>query len=514
MRPWWSTPSTEYAPCTEISPVFPDASEEGASLHSTKQKGRFGLNIKARHWKERLFAIPGLSAGQELKKLYREAVRIAWPAALEGMLVSVISAVDMMMVGAIGPAAIAAVGLTAQPRMILLILVQALNIGTTALIARRRGAGNLKGVSACLDQAMYLSAFTGFVMTLAGLTLAEPLMRFAGANEETLGLSVGYFRIVSLGFIPVSLHLCVCAAFRGLGRTRVTMYTHLLANLVNVAFNYLLIGGRLGFPRLGVNGAAIATVTGSAAGSVLAIFFAANRERGFGYRLRRPAFDRDTLSSLAKVGVSTAMESGFLRIGFLLTNKIIASLGTLALAAYHIVSQVSALSFTLGDGISSAGVAMVGMSLGADDPVRARRSVYVARRLSVWLSLALMLVIFALRRGLAGMFTQDDAVIAAASAGFLVALTAIMPQNGRVVYAGCLRGAGDVQYVAVTSLIGVSILRPLLTWLFCFPLSEVFPGLQLSATGPWFAFLLDALLRNDLLARRVRGDAWTRVKLK
>lgn len=472
------------------------------------------MNSRGQRLTRRLLAIPGLTEGEELKGLYREAIRIAWPAALEGLLVSVISAADMMMVGAISPAAIAAVGLTSQPRMVLLILVQALNIGTTALVARRRGAGNERGIRACLDQAMYLSAIIGLVITLAGVILAEPLMRFAGANEDTLKLSVDYFRIISLGFIPVSLHLCVCAAFRGLGKTRVTMFTHLLANLLNVLFNYLLIGGRLGFPRLEVNGAAIATVIGSIGGSVLAIWFAVDQHTGFGYRLRKPKFDRDTLSGLAKVGGSTALESGFLRVGFLLTTKIIASLGTLALASYHIVSQVSTLSFTLGDGMASAGVAMVGMSLGAENPVRARRSVYVARRMSVWLSFALMLVIALLRRGLAGMFTGDPAVIAAASAGFLVAMLAIMPQNGRVVYAGCLRGAGDVRYVAVTSLIGVGILRPLLTWLFCFPLSGVFPSLQLSATGPWFAFLVDALVRNYLLARRVKGGAWTQVKLR
>ncbi len=470
--------------------------------------------MKVRQLLDRMVAVTGLGAGPELNALYREAIRIAWPAALEGLLVSIISAVDMMMVGAISPAAIAAVGLTSQPRMILLILSQALNIGTTALVARRRGAGNKKGVRACLDQAMYLSAFTGILITLAGYFLAEPLMRFAGANDETLQLAASYFRIISLGFIPVSLHLCVCAAFRGLGKTRVTMYTHLLANLVNVAFNFLLIGGRLGFPRLEVNGAAIATVLGSIAGGILAIWFAVDHETGFGYRLRKPRFDRDTMSGLFKVGGSAAMESGFLRIGFLITNKIIASLGTLALAAYHIVSQVSALSFTLGDGVASAGVAMVGMSLGAEDTAKARRSVYVARRLSVWLSFALMVVIAIARRGLAGLFTGDPAVIAAASVGFLVVMLSIMPQNGRVVYAGCLRGAGDVRYVAATSLIGVGILRPLLTWLFCFPLSDVFPSFQLSATGPWFAFLVDAVLRNYLLALRVKGGAWTRVKLR
>lgn len=472
------------------------------------------MRAQIKRWIRRMMEVPGLKAGPELQSLYRRAIRIAWPAALEGLLVSVISAADTMMVGAIGPAAIAAVGLTAQPRLILLILSQSLNVGTTALVARRRGAENYLGVRACLNQALYLSALIGVAITLAGLLLAEPFMRFAGANEDTLRLSVDYFRIISLGFVPVSIHLCICAAFRGLGKTRVTMYTHLLSNILNLTFNFLLIGGRLGFPRLEVKGAAIATVIGSVAGGLLALWFARDQHTGFGYRLRKPDFDRDTLSGLVRVGGSSMLESGFLRVGFLIINKVVASLGTLPLAAYHIVSQVSTLSFTLGDGIASAGVAMVGMSLGADNPARAKRSVYVVRRISVWVSIALMMVIFLLRRSLASLFTADAAVISAASMGFLVVALAIMPQNGRVVYAGCLRGAGDVKYVAATSLISVAILRPLFTWAFCFPLADIAPQLHLSATGPWLAFLLDALLRNYLLARRVEGDAWMRVQLR
>lgn len=89
----------------------------------------------------------------------------------------------------------------------------------------------------------------------------------------------------------------------------------------------------------------------------------------------------------------------------------------------------------------------------------------------------------------------------------------LLPQNGRVVYAGCLRGAGDVKYVALIALIGVGILRPALTWLFCFPLDLVFPALFLTATGPWFSFLIDAVVRNFLLARRIRSGVWTRMRL-
>ncbi len=449
-----------------------------------------------------------------LRSLYLSALHIAWPAALEGLLISVISSADTMMVGTIGPAAIAAVGLTSQPRMVMLILVQSLHIGTTAIIARRRGAGDVKGYRSCLEQSMYISLALGLIITAIGFILASPIMRLAGANQDTLGMSVDYFKIISLGFVFNSLQLCVCAAFRGLGKTRVTMVTHVISNVVNLVFNYLLIGGNFGFPRMGVQGAALATFIGGFAATCVALWFATRPDSAFHYRVRRPRFDMVTLEGLWKVGGSSALESFFLRAGFFVNNFIIASLGTAQFAAFHIVSQVTTLSFTLGDGISAAGVAMVGQSLGAGNEEGAKRAVFVTRRISLYSSVVLMALMFFFRRDLADLFTDDLLVIGAATAGLLVVIPAMIPQNGRVVCAGCLRGAGDVRYVAYTSFIGVTILRPLLTWLFCFPLAPLLPALYLQATGPWFSFLIDALVRNKLLADRVKSGHWTKLKLR
>ncbi len=454
----------------------------------------------------------GASAGQ-MRPMYRRALIIAWPAALEGLLISVISSADTMMVGAIGPAAIAAVGLTAQPRMILLIMAQSLSIGTMALVARRKGAGDTAGIRGALEQSLYIALALGLLMSLLGYFLAGPIMNLAGANADTLAYSTDYFRIISLGFVFSSAQLCISAAFRGLGKTRVTLLTNLLSNVLNLIFNYLLIGGRLGFPRLGVRGAAIATLIGTVASALLSFWFVMNRHSAFSFRFRLPRFDRATLSALSLIGSSSAAESGFLRLGFFITMRIIASLGTIAFAAFQIVSQVAGLSFTLCDGVAAAGVAMVGQSLGAGRQEDARRYITVVRHISVVVSLLLITAMLPLQRSLAALFTDDIQVIAAASAGFLVVIPALLPQNGRVVYAGCLRGAGDVRYVALIALVGVGVLRPLLTWLFCFPLAPVFPALFLAATGPWFSFLIDAMVRNYLLARRVRSGVWAHIKL-
>ncbi|MBO5502368.1 MAG: hypothetical protein J6A48_10130, partial [Clostridia bacterium] len=148
----------------------------------------------------------------EVKDLYRKTIAIAWPSTVEGALLSIIGSVDTMMVGTLGAAAIAAVGLTSQPRMIMLVLAQALCVGTTALCARRKGAHDQRGANSCLNQSLTIISVIGVLMTLIGYFGAEWLMKLGGANEDTMALSVTYFRVISLAFLPQCWQLCICAA--------------------------------------------------------------------------------------------------------------------------------------------------------------------------------------------------------------------------------------------------------------------------------------------------------------
>jgi Na+-driven multidrug efflux pump len=140
-------------------------------------------------------------------------------------------------------------------------------------------------------------------------------------------------------------------------------------------------------------------------------------------------------------------------------------------------------------------------------------NVKIARKLSIITSIVLMIAIFFTRRPIALLFTEDESIITAVSMAFLVVIAGMLPQNGRVVYSGCLRGAGDVKYVAAISLLSVTIMRPILTYLFCYPMNDVLPVLQLAVTGPWIAFVIDALVRASLLERRIARGKWLEIKL-
>lgn len=447
----------------------------------------------------------------KLKQLYKDTLAIAWPSTVEGALMSIIGSVDTMMVGTMGAAAIAAVGLTSQPRMIMLILAQAVCIGTTAMCARRKGAQDQQGANSCMNQSLAIITVIGILMTLIGYFGAPWLMQLGGANEDTMELSVAYFQIISLAFLPNCWQMCICAAMRSIGKTRVTMVTNITANLINVVLNYILINGKLGFPVLGVRGAAIATACGTVTASLICIGVVL-KKNGY-FHLALPRFDRKTLSGLTKVGSSSMIESGCLRIGFLILARLIAGIGTNAFAAYQIVSQVTSLSFTLGDGISTAGTSLVGQSLGAKRKDLAMAHARVAYRIGMFAALGLMLIISLFSRQIALLFTTDEEIIRGVTLSLYVVIISMIPQNGRVVLSGALRGAGDVKFVAGCALLSVTILRPVLTYLFCYPIANALPGLHIAVMAPWIAFLIDSLVRDWLMNRRIHQGKWLDIKL-
>lgn len=446
--------------------------------------------------------------------MYKQLISIAWPAALEGLLLTLMNSFDTMMVGQIGPAAIASVGLCSQPRMIMLLVAQALCVGTTAVVARRKGEGRQDLALSCLKQSLVIITFIGIAITLCGFFGARWLVLLAGASEETVGNAVIYFQTISLAFVFNCWALCICAAMRGIGRTKVTMTVNMTANVVNVFLNYCLILGHFGFPALGVRGAAIATAIGTLVSCIMA--FRVVLKKG-DYLSLRPftkfSFDRATVNSLMQVGSGTIAESVFLRIGFLLNGRLIAGVGTSAYATNQIVQQISGLAFTVGDGTASACTSLVGQSLGAKKKEKAKMYVDVVRRLSLFLSIAIMLLTFFGRNIFPTFFTTDQTIITAASLCFLILMVGIIPQNLRVVLSGCLRGAGDVKFVAVVSLISVLIIRPLMTWLFCYPVNNMFPGMMFGFTGPWISFGIDAFVRAAMLTVRVNKGDWVNIRL-
>lgn len=441
------------------------------------------------------------------REAYRKTFCLAWPSMTESVLVCLTGAVDTMMVGSISPQAISAVGITHQPKFILLALIFSLNVGITAVIARRKGEDDQQGANRCMKQSLIVATILAILLFLLGNLIAEPLLRFAGAGEDFLGDAVLYFRIIMIGIFFNSIGLAINAAQRGVGNTRISMTTNLTANIVNVIFNALLINGIWIFPKWGVMGAAIATALGNFIAFLMAVASILPKKRYLSLFSDAPwRFDRLTMGSISKVGLSACAEQGAMRIGFFIYSKLVAGLGTIPFATHQVCMSILSISFGFGDGLAVASATLVGQSLGAKRADMARLYANVCQRIALIISTVLFVVFIVFRREIVGLFSTDSAIIEQGAMLMIVIAFTTHAQTSQVIITGALRGAGDAFYVALTSLISIAIVRPFFTWLFCYPVG-------LGLIGAWIGVMLDQFLRLMINYYHFQKGRWTTIKL-
>ena len=442
------------------------------------------------------------------KQVYKNAFDTAWPSATESVLIGLVSAIDTMMVGVLGTGAIAAVGITNQPKFILLAIFFSLNVGVTAIVARRSGEKDREGANKCLRQAFLIAVLLGAILSAAGVIFAKPMLELAGAKEDIINDAVTYFQIISIGNFFTAITMTINAAQRGAGNTKISMTTNIVANLVNVVFNYLLINGHLGFPKLGVAGAAIATALGNLIALFMSLKSVTNADGFLHIKFKSNwKFDKETMGGLANISSSSFVEQICMRVGFLLTTMIIASLGTVAFATHQICMNIVNLSFTFGDGLGVGASSLVGQNLGARRPDMATIYSKAIQRIALTIGLILLGVFILGRYFLVGLFVADDWDVIKMGASILIIVAFMSPfQTVAVVVGGTLRGAGDTKFVMYSSLISIGIIRPLATWLFCYPLG-------FGILGAWYAFMADQILRLIINSFRFRTGKWTKIKI-
>ena len=436
-----------------------------------------------------------------------KAFKIAWPSLTESVLIGLVGMIDTMMVSTLGTYAIAAVGLTTQPKFIGLSFFLSLNIAISALVARRRGEKDADSAKQVLLQSLAITLLMTAVISTLCVVFADPILRLSGSAPDTHEDAVIYFRIIMGGMVFNTISMVINAAQRGCGNTKIALRTNVTSNVVNIVFNYLLIGGNFGFPKLGVAGAAIATVIGTVAACVMSIISILHTN-GF-LRLSRPLklrFDRRTLGGLANIGSSTLAEQIFLRIGFFISAIIVARLGTEPFATHQICMNILSLAFCFGDGLSVAAVSLVGQSMGQRRVDLAQVYGSICQRIGFLISILLGIVFFTCGRGIVGLFTTDPAILDNGSVILDMMSLIVLLQISQVIFNGCLRGAGDTRFVAVISLISVTFVRPFSSWLLCYPLGW---GLY----GAWIGLAIDQIVRFALSRYRFGSGKWTKIEI-
>lgn len=436
----------------------------------------------------------GSSAGS--RGVDREILRLAVPAFLALVAEPLFLLTDSAIVGHLGTPELAGLGIAGAVLSTLISLCVFLAYGTTATVARRIGAGDLRGALTQGIDGLWLATGIGLLTTASGLLGTPFLVGLFDAGAAVTEQAERYLRIGILGAVPLLLMLAATGILRGLQDTRTPLVVAVGGNLANVVLNLWLVYGL----DLGIRGSALGTVlaqVGSAAALLVVVTRAARRH---GAPLRPSA---SGIRLAGRAGVPLLLRTLTLRAGLLVMTVGAASLGEADLAAMQIAMTLwTFLAFTL-DAIAIAAQALTGRYLGAGDVAGTRAVTGRMLRWGTWSGVVTGLLLAAGAPFLGPLFTPDAAVQDLLVGALLVAALA-QPVAGLVfVLDGILIGAGDGRYLAWAGLLVLVAFAPA-AWLAI--------SVGASLVWLWTAFVTAFMGgRLVVLAARARTDAWLTV---
>ena len=443
------------------------------------------------------------------KRTIKTTLNIAVPAIIESFCVAFVGLVDSFMVSTLGSTSVAAVGLTTQPKFVGLSLFFAINIAVSAITARRLGEGRKRDANSLLASVLVLIPILSAIVSVLAIIFASPVMTVCGSTPETHLKAVIYFRIIMGGMFFNCMQMGINSMLRGAGNTKITMRTNIVSNVVNIIFNYLLIGGNLGFPRLGIAGAAIATVLGTVVACIMSVISILNTNAFVNIRYIIKEKIRPTLRSyidIAQMAYSVFIEQLMLRVGFVATAIMAAIQGNDAMAAHQVGMNILGLSFSFGDGLQAAAVALIGRSLGEGKQDKAKEYGGACRVIGVVISVILAMVYLFGARPMMSLFFSEPNIVNIGVGIMYVAIAVTLFQIQQVIYMGCLRGAGDTLYTAAVSASSVAIIRTIASYVFGFVLGG-------GIIGIWLGVLADQVSRYILSAIRFKAGKWVQIKI-
>ena len=443
------------------------------------------------------------------KRTVRTALNMSVPSIIESFFVAFAGLVDSFMVSSLGSNAVAAVGLTAQPKFMGLAVFIAVNVSISALVARRYGQNERKNANAILITSLALIVALSVILSTVLVALAPQIMALCGSTPETHDGAVTYYRIIMGGMIFNCIQMGINSALRGAGNTKVTMVTNVTSNTLNIIFNYFLINGHCGFPALGIKGAALATVLGTVVSCIMSIISIMRPD----FFISVPYIIKEKIrpsvlafKNIVKVGYSVFFEQLLMRIGFMLTAVMAAKQGNAAMAAHQVGMNIMGLSFSFGDGLQAAAVALIGRSLGEKKPDKAKEFGSTCQMIGGIIAVSLAVIYFFGARWLMGLFFEEADIVEIGVGIMRIIIITVLFQIRQVIYMGCLRGAGDTFYTAVASTVSVTLIRTAVSYICGYTLGW-------GINGIWLGVLGDQLSRYAFATVRFKKGKWTEIKI-
>ncbi len=439
--------------------------------------------------------------------------QIALPSVATMLLQTTNGLLDRFFVSSLGVEAIAAATTSSTLMFALMSAGMAVSVGTTAFVARSVGENNIKDAETATQQSLILGVLISVAIGIPMWFLRHAILRGLGLHAESLPLADSYLQVAILGLPTLLLMVIMNGAFRGIGDTVRPFWVTLGANAVHAGFNYLLIFGKFGFPKLGLMGGAVALVLSQAVAVALYAFFLRRSSlRNMRYSVR---VQRDWATRIARIGLPASGQQ-ILRVGSMLAFQGLLTrtgAGDGAVAALGVGLASESIAFMPGFGYSIAASAFVGQNLGAKQVSRANAGAWAATWQAIGVMCVMGAIFFTFADPLAHIFIRHAAGETAAKSAeidealrltvaYLKIAAFSEPFLGLgMVLTGALQGAGETVSPTMITIVTMVVIR--------LPLAYVLSQYtSLGTVGAWMAMSVSTVLMGVFTVVIFRQGKW------
>lgn len=436
--------------------------------------------------------------------IQRAIFLLSVPMVLEMVMESLFAIVDVFFVSRLGTDAVATVGLTESLLFIIYSLAIGLSMATTALVARRIGEKHPEAAAEVAVQASIIALFLSILIGLAGFLFSDKLLIMMGASPSVIASGLGYTQTMLIGNATVFFLFLLNAVFRGAGDAAIAMRSLWIANAINMVLDPCLIFGWGPFPEMGVAGAAVATNIGRSIGVLYQVFILFN-----GKSIIRPGAIRvkwDIITHILSISAGGVFQYLIGSASWIFMVRIISTFGSAAVAGYTIAIRIIIFTVLPSWGLANAAATLVGQNLGAQQPERAERSVWLAALYNMFFLAGVAVVFFIFADLFVSLFATDPEVIRLGALSLRIICGGYIFYAYGMVLTQAFNGAGDT--------LSPTLINILCQWIIQIPLAY-FLALSL-IKGPsgviWAIAFSESILALVAIAVFRRGK-WKSVKV-
>lgn len=440
--------------------------------------------------------------------LWKNIWQLSWPMFLIMVLNFLVGFADVYVAGFLGPGIQAAVGFISQIYFLIIIIANAISIGTLALVSRAAGSGDSGAAIAIARQSLLFSIIIAVGLTSAGFVFSEEIISVSGFPAEIRKVSIDFLEIFALALGPNYILIVSNAIFRATGEVIKPLVTMSIVSSVNILGNFLLVFGIFPFPELGYAGIAVASAISVTIGMIINLLF-------FSTGIWRSIYRRSsgiTAQAIRKI-IKLSWPAAFLQIawnaGSIVLYNILGRLDYASITALASITnglRIEAVIYLPAFALNMAASVLIGQNLGAGNPDRAEQLGWKISLSGVVLITVMALIIFIWAERFASVVTKNPSVLEETARYLRINMLSEPFMALSVILAGGLQGAGDTKGTMWVIIVAMWCIRLPLAYFLAITMGH-------GATGVWIAMVTSMNIQGMLMTWRFHKGVWKRLKL-